>query len=120
MADGTPEQEAPWLDTEQLRDWKSLVAMLMLLLPALDAQLKRDAGLNSFEYHVLASLSDAQGRTLAMSELAALAQGSASRLSHAVSRTREAVLDRASADKRPVRAVRGRRGELKARKATAS
>ena len=41
-------------------------------------------------------------------------------LSYAVSRTREAVLERASADKRPVRAIRGRRGELKARKATAS
>ncbi|MGV1010553.1 MAG: MarR family winged helix-turn-helix transcriptional regulator [Dermatophilaceae bacterium] len=90
MADGTREPEAPWLDTEQLQNWKSLVAMLMLVPPALDAQLKRDAGLNSFEYHVLASLSDAPGRTLAMSELATLAQGSASRLSHAVSRLEQA------------------------------
>jgi site-specific DNA-methyltransferase (adenine-specific) len=38
-------------------------------------------------------------------------------LSQAVARTRDAVLDRAAADKRPVRA---RRSELKARKATAS
>jgi site-specific DNA-methyltransferase (adenine-specific) len=41
-------------------------------------------------------------------------------LSQAVSRTREAVLDRATTDKRPARAVRTRRGELKTRKATAS
>jgi len=41
-------------------------------------------------------------------------------LSHAVSRAREAVLERAGADKRPVRAVRSRRGEMKTRKATAS
>jgi len=41
-------------------------------------------------------------------------------LSYAVSRTREAVLERAAADKRPARATRGRRGELKPRKATAS
>lgn len=90
MANGTPEQETPWLDAEQLQDWKSLVGMLMLLPPALDAQLKRDAGLNSFEYHVLAGLSGAPGRTLAMSELASLAQGSASRLSHAVTRLEQA------------------------------
>lgn len=90
MADGTPGQEAPWLDAEQLQDWRSLVAMVMLLPPALDAQLKRDAGLNSFEYHVLAGPSGAPGRTLAMSELASLAQGSASRLSHAVSRLEQA------------------------------
>ena len=38
-------------------------------------------------------------------------------LSQAVARTRDAVLERAAADKRPVRA---RRSELKARKATAS
>jgi site-specific DNA-methyltransferase (adenine-specific) len=41
-------------------------------------------------------------------------------LAEAVSRTREAVLERATSDKRPVRAVRTRRGELKTRKATAS
>jgi hypothetical protein len=33
---------------------------------------------------------------------------------------RDAVLERAAADKRPVRAIRTRRGELKTRKATAS
>ena len=41
-------------------------------------------------------------------------------LSYAVTRTREAVLERAAAYKRPARATRGRRGELKPRKATAS
>jgi site-specific DNA-methyltransferase (adenine-specific) len=41
-------------------------------------------------------------------------------LAQAVSRTREAVLERAASEKRPVRAVRMRRGELKTRKATAS
>jgi site-specific DNA-methyltransferase (adenine-specific) len=41
-------------------------------------------------------------------------------LSYAVTRTREAVLERAAADKRPARATRGRRSELKPRKATAS
>ena len=45
----------PWLDEDQLRDWKSLVALVMTLPAELDAQLKRDTGLNMFEYHVLAA-----------------------------------------------------------------
>ena len=79
-----------WLSPEQLRDWKAVVGLLMTLPPALDAQLKRDTGLNNFEYHILASLSDAPTHALPMSDLAAIAQGSVSRLSHAVSRLEQA------------------------------
>ncbi len=78
--------DVPWLDDDQLPDWASLVALVMTLPAALDTQLKRDSGLNSFEYHVLASLSEAPMGALPMSELATMAQGSRSRLSHAVSR----------------------------------
>jgi DNA-binding MarR family transcriptional regulator len=81
-----PEHDVPWLSPSQLRDWRSLVALFMTLPPALDAQLKRDAGLNAFEYHVLAALSEACERTLVLSDLAELAQGSLSRLSHAITR----------------------------------
>lgn len=84
------EQDVPWLSGEQLREWQSLVALLMTLPPAMDGQLRRDAGVNLFEYHVLAALSDAPDRTLDLSELAAVARGSLSRLSHAITR-----LDRA-------------------------
>lgn len=78
--------DAPWLSPEQQHEWRALVGLLMTLPAALDAQLKRDAGLNSFEYQVLAALSEAPDRALALSDLAVLAQGSLSRLSHAVSR----------------------------------
>jgi DNA-binding MarR family transcriptional regulator len=85
-----PERTTPddvrWLDDDQLPDWASLVGLIMTLPAALDAQLKRDSGLNTFEYHVLASLAEAPNDALPMSELASLAQGSRSRLSHAVSR----------------------------------
>jgi DNA-binding MarR family transcriptional regulator len=81
-----PSTDVPWLSADQLEDWKSLVALLMTLPPALDTQLRRDSGLNAFEYHVLVALSTAPGRRLPMSDLAALALGSLSRLSHAVSR----------------------------------
>ncbi|MBV9379711.1 MAG: MarR family transcriptional regulator [Streptosporangiaceae bacterium] len=61
-------------------------ALLFRLPAALDAQLQRDAGISHFEYMVLASLSEAGDRTLRMSDLAAMASGSLSRLSHVVSR----------------------------------
>jgi DNA-binding MarR family transcriptional regulator len=62
------------------------VALLFRLPAALDAQLQRDAQITNFEYMVLASLSEAPDRTLRMSDLAAMASGSLSRLSHVVSR----------------------------------
>ncbi len=60
--------------------------MMANLPPALDAQLQRDSGLSHFEYEVLSVLSDSRGMRLRMSELAALAGGSVSRLSHVVTR----------------------------------
>jgi len=82
--------EELWLDDDQLRDWKSVVGLVMALPAALDAQLKRDTGLNMFEYHVLAALSEAPHGALPMSDLAGMSQGSPSRLSHAVSRLENA------------------------------
>ena len=79
-----------WLDDDQLRDWRSVVGLVMALPAALDAQLKRDTGLNMFEYHVLAALSEAPHEALPMSDLAGMSQGSPSRLSHAVTRLENA------------------------------
>jgi DNA-binding MarR family transcriptional regulator len=75
-----------WLDDKERAAWLSLARVLMRLPAALDTQLRRDAGLSHFDYLVLAMLSDAPDRTLLMSELAALANGSLSRLSHVVSK----------------------------------
>lgn len=84
------EQDVPWLSDEQLHEWQSLVALLMTLPAAMDGQLRRDAGVNLFEYHVLAALSDAPDRTLVLSDLALVARGSLSRLSHAITRLERA------------------------------
>lgn len=78
--------EPRWLSASELEAWKAFSAMLIKLPAALDARLRNDAGLNQFEYLVLAALSDAPERTLRMSELAVLANGSLSRLSHVVKR----------------------------------
>ena len=87
MASANPASgEPPWLSAEERRAWLALSSVLIRLDAALDAQLRRDARLSHFDYAVLATLSEAPGRTLRMSELAALASGSVSRLSHVVSR----------------------------------
>ncbi|HEY3883161.1 MAG TPA: MarR family transcriptional regulator [Trebonia sp.] len=75
-----------WLSDEQQAAWRSVVALLLRLPAALDAELQRDAGINHFDYLVLSGLSEAADRTLRMSELAAMANSSLSRLSHVVSR----------------------------------
>ncbi|WP_368680350.1 MarR family transcriptional regulator (plasmid) [Rhodococcus opacus] len=80
------EPETRWLAAEERTAWLSLASVLMRLQPALDAQLKRDAGLSHFEYQILAALSESPERTLRMSVLAELAEGSLSRLSYAVGR----------------------------------
>ena len=80
------EAEPRWLSAVEQSAWRPLAALLFRLPGALDAQLQRDAGISHFEYMVLSSLSEAEGRTLRMSDLATLASGSLSRLSHVVSR----------------------------------
>jgi DNA-binding MarR family transcriptional regulator len=75
-----------WLSDQQQAAWRPFVALLLRLPAALDAQLQKDAGITQFDYLVLSALSEAPGRTLRMSELAATANSSMSRLSHVVSR----------------------------------
>jgi len=75
-----------WLSPEERQTWLALVSLLIRVPAALDAQLQRDAGISHFEYQVLAGLSEAPCRTLRMSVLAMLAEGSLPRLSQAVNR----------------------------------
>jgi DNA-binding MarR family transcriptional regulator len=82
---GTP-QETRWLDAEESQAWRALAHALIRLPAALDAQLRRDAGISHFEYQVLALLSEAPDRTLRMSTLATQAEGSLPRLSQVVVR----------------------------------
>lgn len=75
-----------WLRPEELRAWTRLEAVTELLPGALDQQLQRDAGLSHYDYLVLAKLSEADGRTLAMTQLAAQTNASLPRLSHVAAR----------------------------------
>jgi DNA-binding MarR family transcriptional regulator len=84
-APGT-DAEPPWLTDDERDAWIRLVGVFIKLPAALDAQLQRDAGISHFEYMVLSRLSEASDHTLRMSDLAVLANGSLSRLSHVVTR----------------------------------
>jgi DNA-binding MarR family transcriptional regulator len=75
-----------WLTEDERTAWVQLSAVLELLPGALDCQLRRDADLTYFGYYVLAMLSEAPGRTLRMSALAAQTNATLSRLSHVISR----------------------------------
>jgi DNA-binding MarR family transcriptional regulator len=66
--------------------WLQLVGTFTLLPAALDSQLQRDAGMSHFEFQVMVALSRQPGRRLQLKDLAVLANGSLSRLSHVISR----------------------------------
>lgn len=81
--------ETRWLDDDERQAWLRLIAVAELLPAALDAQLRRDAGLTHFEYFVLAMLSEAPERTLRMTALAQRTNATLPRLSHVVRRLEE-------------------------------
>lgn len=74
------------LDANELRAWISVVAVMESLPASIDRQLREASDINLFEYTLLAMLSEQPDQKATMSELAVLAFGSLSRLSHAVSR----------------------------------
>lgn len=78
--------EDRWLAPAELETWLSYVAASTLLEAALDRQLQRESGMPHAYYQILAMLSEVPGRSLRMSDLAAITQSSQSRLSHAVGR----------------------------------
>ncbi|SFT87700.1 transcriptional regulator, MarR family [Geodermatophilus amargosae] len=78
--------EPRWLNAEEQDTWLAVLAMAVWLPDAIDAQLQRDAGVSHFEYQVMAMLSMSPERTRRMSEVAALANGSLTRLSRTVDR----------------------------------
>ncbi|MFG1697339.1 MarR family winged helix-turn-helix transcriptional regulator [Nonomuraea sp. NPDC049309] len=78
-----------WLDDDEQRTWRNFLAATRLVHEALERQMQRDAGMPHTYYVILAVLSEQPGRTMRMSDLAAKAGCSQSRLSHAVRRLEE-------------------------------
>jgi len=82
----TQPHEPRWLSAEQTAAWLPLIGVTTSLPAALDAQLRRDAGMTHVEYGVLAWLSMSRDRTARMSEIAARANVSLSHLSRIAAR----------------------------------
>lgn len=78
--------EAHPLSPDERAAWLGLLAVAELLPGVLDARLRRELGLTHFDYHVLATLAEAAGHTLSMTDVARHTNSSLTRLSHAVSR----------------------------------
>jgi DNA-binding MarR family transcriptional regulator len=78
-----------WLSQDEQHAWRAFVAACGMFFTAIDSQLQRDAGMPHAYYEILVRLSEAPGRALRMSQLAAAATASKSRASHAVARLEE-------------------------------
>jgi DNA-binding MarR family transcriptional regulator len=74
---------------DEQRAWRAYLESSKVLFDALDRQLQREAEMPHAYFEVLVRLSEAEDRSLRMSELADLTLSSRSRLSHAVARLEE-------------------------------
>lgn len=82
--------EPRWLSDEEQCAWRAFLAATGVVFRELDRELQRDAGMPHTYYVVLVALSEAPGRAMRMTDLAAGCGSSPSRLSHAVARLEEA------------------------------
>jgi DNA-binding MarR family transcriptional regulator len=79
-----------WLTDTEMQAWRGLLTTDRLLFEQLGRDLQQDSGLSMADYEVLVQLSEAPGRRLRMTELAAMSLLSKSRLSHQVARMEDA------------------------------
>lgn len=75
-----------WLDEAEQLAWRRTIAGSILLVDRLDRELRQQHDLTLADYEILVHLSEAPDRRLRMSELAAAALVSRSRLTHRVNR----------------------------------
>lgn len=80
------DKSAGAFNTDELEAWSAVATLLEWLPAALDAQMQGDSGVSHFEFGILFALSEAEGHSLRMSELARYANSTLSRLSRAVAR----------------------------------
>jgi DNA-binding MarR family transcriptional regulator len=78
-----------WLTSEEQRAWRLFLTATQTLFSAVEGQLQRDSAIPHGYYEILVRLSEADGRSLRMSQLAEASTSSKSRLSHAVARLEE-------------------------------
>jgi DNA-binding MarR family transcriptional regulator len=87
------ETDTRWLTTEEQCAWRTHLEVNRLLTHQLERDLQ-PFGLTMNDYEILVNLSEAEGRRLRMSDLAAATLQSKSRLSHQITRMENAGLVR--------------------------
>ena len=78
--------ETHWLDADQQRSWRALLLGMTLLMDRLDDELGEAFGLSMAEYEILVRLSESEGRSLRMAQLADALAHSRSRVTHTIAR----------------------------------
>jgi DNA-binding MarR family transcriptional regulator len=78
-----------WLTSKEQRAWRLFLTATQTLFSAVEGQLQRESAIPHGYYEILVRLSEADGRSLRMSQLAEASTSSKSRLSHAVARLEE-------------------------------
>ncbi|QIK77126.1 MarR family winged helix-turn-helix transcriptional regulator [Nocardioides piscis] len=79
-----------WLDEVQQRSWRALVIGTTLLMDRLDDDLRRNFNISLTEYEILVRLSEREGRSLRMAQLADALAHSRSRVTHTIARMERA------------------------------
>jgi DNA-binding MarR family transcriptional regulator len=82
--------DARWLDDDEQQCWVAYAFTARLLARLVERDLQHDSNLRMAYYEILMMLSEVDGRSMRMSDLAAALQVSRSRLSQAVTRLEEA------------------------------
>lgn len=78
--------DTDWLNREEDRAWRAWLAMCERVRSQIGRDLQADSGLSDADYMVLVNLSEAEGRRVRMTDLAARLNWSKSRLSHQLGR----------------------------------
>jgi DNA-binding MarR family transcriptional regulator len=78
-----------WLTGSEQHSWRAFIEGVRSLQDVLDRQLQADNNIPHAYYEILIPLSEVEGRSMRMSELADVTRSSRSRLSHAVARLEE-------------------------------
>lgn len=77
----SPQGKPNWLNPREMKAWRTYITTAHRLFDAMEADLDAH-GMSLADYEVMARLSEAEGRTMRMTELAEVSLISKSRLSH--------------------------------------
>ena len=85
-ASAAPAESPRWLDAEEMRAWRAFIDGTQRLLEVLNREVNDAHGLSLADYRILVLLSEAESKSMRMSDLAVGIVSSRSRLTHQIRR----------------------------------